>query len=94
MNNVLKHSAATKVKVAMNINALELEIKITDNGRGFDDSAQLAANGEARGGRGGNGLRNMRQRLTAVGGQCLVSSRPGAGATIAMLIRVNERQSK
>ena len=36
LNNVLKHSAATKVKVEMTINAPELELKITDNGQGFE----------------------------------------------------------
>ena len=36
LNNVLKHSAATKVKVEMTISALEFELKITDNGKGFE----------------------------------------------------------
>jgi len=35
LNNVLKHSAATNVKVEMTISALDFELKITDNGRGF-----------------------------------------------------------
>lgn len=94
LNNVLKHSAATNVKVAMAVKAREFELSIIDNGRGFDAPTLIAANGEARGGRGGNGLRNMRQRLTSIGGQCVISSKPGAGSTIAMAIRLDEKNSK
>jgi signal transduction histidine kinase len=90
LNNVLKHSKATHVKVAMSLNAPEFEIKIADNGRGFAAGAAGAANGEARG-HGGNGLRNMRQRLTAIGGDCRVASQPGGGTTVTLLIRLNER---
>jgi ligand-binding sensor domain-containing protein/signal transduction histidine kinase len=87
LNNVLKHSAATKVKVEMTVNTLEFELKVVDNGRGFETPA--AVNGQTPGGRGGNGLINMRQRLTTVGGDCLVSSQPGAGTTVTMRIRLN-----
>jgi ligand-binding sensor domain-containing protein/signal transduction histidine kinase len=91
LNNVLKHSAATKVKVEMTINAPELELKITDNGRGFEVSAE--ANGQVRAGPGGNGLKNMHQRLTAIGGDCLVSSRPGAGTTVTVRVRLSKRSA-
>lgn len=83
LNNVLKHSAATKVKVEMSVAALEFEMKITDNGRGFEMSALPAKNGQ---GRGGNGLKNMRQRLAAIGGECFISSQPGVGTTVAVRI--------
>lgn len=94
LNNVLKHSEATKVNVAMNVSSPEFELKVTDNGRGFDPALLSASNGEVRGGRGGNGLKNMRQRLTAVGGKCFISSQPGAGATVTMCIPLNERPAK
>src|SRR5262249_31717987 len=74
LNNVLKHSAAGKVRVEMAVTALEFELKITDDGRGFDVTA--AAQVPAGTGRGGNGLKNMQQRLAAVGGECLWVSRP------------------
>ena len=88
LNNVLKHSAATKVKVEMTVNAAEFELKVTDNGKGFGPS--MTADGQVRGGRGGNGLRNMRQRLAAIGGNCQISSQPGAGTTVVMHIQLNE----
>ena len=88
LNNVLKHSAATKVRVEITNNPKECEVKITDNGRGFEPPASTA-NPPPRGGRGGNGLENMRQRLTAIGGEWLVSSQPGHGTTITMRIHLN-----
>jgi signal transduction histidine kinase len=88
LNNVLKHSESSRVKVEMAVKALEFELKVSDNGRGFDVAA---ANGQPRGGRGGNGLRNMRQRLAAVGGECLVSSTPGAGTTVVIHVRLSRK---
>jgi signal transduction histidine kinase len=94
LNNVLKHSAATKVNVSVNIRARELEVVVSDNGRGFQAATLPDASGESRNGRGGNGLRNLRQRLAAVGGECLISSQPGAGATVTLAVRLNEKNSK
>ena len=91
LNNVLKHSGATNVQVEMIIHAQEFELKVTDNGRGFAVPAFSAAKVSARGGRGGNGLRNMRQRLAALGGECLISSQPGAGVTVTMRIRLTRK---
>jgi signal transduction histidine kinase len=93
LNNVLKHSAATKAKVEMAVNALEFELKVTDNGKGFEASAVSAANVQTRSGRGGNGLKNMRQRLTAIGGECVIASRPGSGTSITMRIHLNPKKS-
>jgi signal transduction histidine kinase len=94
LNNVLKHSEATNVKVAMNVNAPDFELTVTDNGRGFDAGSLFAANGDKQNGRRGNGLRNMRQRLTAIGGRFVISSQPGAGATVTMRIPLNEKPTK
>ena len=86
LNNVLKHAAASKAKVEMTINTLEFDLKVADNGKGFEVSAPPAANALLRGWRGGNGLKNMRQRLAAVGGECSIVSLPGAGTTVTIHI--------
>jgi signal transduction histidine kinase len=91
LNNVLKHSKASKVKVEMALTALEFEIKISDNGGGFAVPDLWLTNGRTQGGPGGNGLKNMRQRLAGIGGECLVSSQPGSGSTITMRIRLNPK---
>jgi signal transduction histidine kinase len=84
LNNVLKHSAATKVKVEISVTAREFELKVADNGCGFETAA--AENVPARGGRGGNGLKNMRQRLEAIGGNCSVSSTLGTGTNVVIRV--------
>lgn len=89
LNNVLKHSGATGVKVAMAFNPLEFEITVTDNGKGMPPRPPASAPAPAPGGRGGNGLKNMRQRLAAAGGVCHVSSQPGAGTTVTLRFRLN-----
>jgi signal transduction histidine kinase len=89
----LKHSAATKVKVEMTINADGCEVRVADNGRGFEIPVSQA-NVPPGGGQGGNGLKNMRQRLMDIGGECLFSSQPGNGATVTMCIRLNQKVQK
>ncbi|HEY1788277.1 MAG TPA: ATP-binding protein, partial [Verrucomicrobiae bacterium] len=89
LNNVLKHSGATKVKVEMNSNAREFELKVIDNGKGFGTVSPSAAKEPPRGGLGGNGLKNMRQRMASIGGECLVQSQPSEGTTVMMRIPLN-----
>jgi signal transduction histidine kinase len=83
--NMLKHSGATRARVSITCNKEGLEIVAWDNGRSFDPSMianglQGAANGS------GNGLRNMRSRLTEIGGHCQVKSEPGQGTTIRFVL--------
>jgi len=89
LNNVLKHSGATLVKVEMAVTGLEFELKITDNGKGF--AAAPAAPAQRPAPRGGNGLKNMRQRLELLGGEFLVASQPGTGTTVTLRIRLGHR---
>ncbi len=91
LNNALKHSAATQVKVEMALNGPQFEIKVADNGKGFEVPEMSAATTQTRSGRGGNGLKNMRQRL--IGGECLISSKPGAGATVTMRFRLTSKHA-
>ncbi|HEX3628314.1 MAG TPA: two-component regulator propeller domain-containing protein [Verrucomicrobiae bacterium] len=92
LNNVLKHSTAKKVKVEMAASRSEFELKVTDDGKGFETDGAPALNSHARGGMGGNGLKNIRQRLTAVGGECLITSRSGNGTNIVMRIPLDTKK--
>ena len=58
VNNIIKHSGASKVELEITCED-RLKILISDNGKGMDS----AAAGET-----GNGLKNMRQRMKALGG--------------------------
>jgi len=83
--NVLKHSGATRCRIAISSDATALEISIADNGNGFDARAiePSAAGSTAPL---GDGLRNMRQRLGVIGGNCSVKSEPGGGTTICFVL--------
>lgn len=81
LNNALKHGHATLVRVEMKFERVWFEIKIMDNGSGFDPGKTNPAE-PLPGSRGGNGLRNMTQRLADCGGNCAISSTPGKGTTV------------
>jgi signal transduction histidine kinase len=85
--NVLKHSAATQARVSVVCVNSTLEINVSDNGSGFilpDVGAQNVSSTAAL----GNGLRNMRQRLTDIGGDCSIKSEPGRGTSVRFILPV------
>lgn len=84
LHNVLKHSGATSVTVAMEIKSGVLELTVSDNGRGIQTSP---------GGRTGNGMKNMTARVHQIGGTLAVESLPGQGTTIRMSIPLPDEQS-
>jgi signal transduction histidine kinase len=88
LNNALKHGRPTRVHVQMQLQASQFEIRIEDNGHGFDSRTSDDPPDEsvAAGSRTGNGLRNMRQRLALLSGQCNIESRPGHGTTVILTV--------
>jgi ligand-binding sensor domain-containing protein/signal transduction histidine kinase len=74
LNNILKHAAATEVRIALQITAEALEIVVMDDGRGMA-SGSLDPTGE--------GMGNMRQRLAKIGGEFKLRSRAN-GTTITL----------
>lgn len=63
--NVARHSDATAVDVRMRWEGDEITLEIADNGRGFDVDERTGA---------GHGLRNMRERIEALGGTLTLTS--------------------
>ena len=80
LNNVLKHADATQVTIQIAfLPEGILRVKVTDNGCGFDmDSAD---------GR-GHGLRNMRERIGAVGGSLVMESGDAKGTRLVFEVPV------
>jgi ligand-binding sensor domain-containing protein/signal transduction histidine kinase len=68
VNNTLKHSGASELRVNVLLAEQTLGIEISDNGHGFD-----VAKGEAK----RSGLIHIRQRLEEIGGSCVFESKPG-----------------
>ena len=82
LHNVVKHSGATEVVVLLTLDGDMVTLVLRDNGRGFDPDSVVSRPGR------GNGLKNMKQRLEKIGGQCTVRSQRGAGTEISFLVNV------
>jgi two-component system sensor histidine kinase UhpB len=76
LSNVVRHARATRATVRMRRTASVLEVRVEDDGRGFD--AERAAGG----GGGGLGLFGMSERAGYLGGRVEVTSTPGAGTRV------------
>jgi signal transduction histidine kinase len=70
--NVRKHSAAAAASVVLKVSDGEIELCISDDGTGFDTSAEST----------GFGLDGMRERLGLVHGTFAVAASPGGGTTV------------
>src|SRR5262249_29145235 len=71
--NVQKHAKATRAEIVLSSTAEAVRVKIRDDGVGGADP-------------GGGGLRNLRDRVEAVGGRLDVDSPPGAGTCLRVEI--------
>jgi GAF domain-containing protein len=84
LHNVLKHAQASHVWIAVDCDDASVQLRMEDDGRGYDPQAGLQAAPAAA--HGGLGLRSMRERVDALGGSFSITGRPGKGTTV--LIRV------
>ncbi len=79
LNNAMKHAAASKIVIRLAVNDGELRIAVEDDGCGFDSQAPASE---------GNGLENMRSRITALGGTLELVSQPGRGTKVEARVRL------
>lgn len=73
LTNVSRHAHATVVTVGIHREARQVTVEVTDNGQG-----PAVANGAAP----GNGIRGMRERAHALGGELTAGPGPGGGFTV------------
>jgi signal transduction histidine kinase len=87
LHNVLKHAQASEVRITFAVRLAELQVTVTDNGRGFEaaDVFRASANGNPAM-HAGDGLLNMRERLESVAGRCVVESATGKGTAVTFVI--------
>jgi two-component system NarL family sensor kinase len=77
LTNALKHARAQQILIQLQAHpGTELTLVVQDDGQGFDLAAQNLHP------RQGLGLRNMRERLAAIGGQLDIQTRPGHGTWV------------
>jgi signal transduction histidine kinase len=93
LHNIVKHAAATEVRISLQLEPGGFVLMVADNGRGFDpslsdhspaprlDGARIGA---------GNGLPNMKKRLEEIGGRCEWKTRPGEGTRASFVIKTHD----
>ncbi|MEY2429917.1 MAG: hypothetical protein QOJ40_2802 [Verrucomicrobiota bacterium] len=77
LNNIVKHAQASEVWVRVAATGGVLRIAVEDNGCGFEGSPEQ---------NGADGLRNMRQRVADIGGECRIESGTGKGTKVTLTL--------
>jgi signal transduction histidine kinase len=72
LQNIAKYAMASQARIALQTRDNSLCFSVTDNGAGYDTRRTPM----------GSGLRNMADRLAALGGQLQLRSAPGQGTTL------------
>lgn len=82
IHNIIKHSKASEVHLYASFEKGVLSIEIRDNGCGFDIASHPA----------GNGLINMKRRITEMGGTCEINSHTAQGASVQVRLPIQKLQ--
>ena len=77
LQNVFKHSQATKVKLLLNRADKNIKLSIRDNGAGFQPGRTVGQSASY-------GLTGMQERAALLGGTLVLRSAPGHGATVVL----------
>jgi signal transduction histidine kinase len=87
LNNVRKHTKASRVRVRLTCLGETVRLAVRDWGPGFANTARLkdADAGEYI------GLLGMQERVALLGGTCCILSRPGAGTLVIVHVPLSQR---
>ena len=77
ITNALKHAGATRILVSISAAGSRVEVRVRDNGCGFDSAKSPS---------GGYGLIGMRERAFLIHGQVEIRSRVGEGTEVVALV--------
>jgi signal transduction histidine kinase len=86
LNNIGKHSQATRAWVRLDSDGRSVRLEVADNGRG------LAAEGEQE--HVGQGIRNIRDRARTLGATLSLDSKPGKGTTVRVVMPLGEKDGQ
>lgn len=76
IQNIVKHSEATKVDIDFIIENQSIRLSVADNGKGFDVESKSH----------GNGLKNYNKRADKIGGKATITSSLGEGSKIELRV--------
>jgi len=83
LNNAVKHAGARQIKFGLDFTPKQLTVHIHDNGCGFRPDEKKPTR---------NGLKNMRNRLSAIGGVLDLQSEPGQGTSITLKVILSKNK--
>lgn len=83
LNNAIKHSGASQVRIEVTVDDGSLTMTVRDFGCGFDRNHMPE----------GLGLITMEERMDAIGGTLSVESAPGAGTTVTAIAEFNPEEA-
>ena len=87
VHNTVKHSGVKRIEVQLTEQSNEVQLVISDSGRGFDVEAAMQGQGL--------GLTSMRERVRLVNGTFAIDSKPIGGTTIHVLVPIeSERRAQ
>jgi PAS domain S-box-containing protein len=78
--NVARHAKANNVEITLEYEGGSIRISVEDDGRGVSPST-----GSAGGIEDGQGIRNIRERLTRIGGELIIRSAEGRGTRVTVV---------
>jgi PAS domain S-box-containing protein len=86
LGNIVRHAKARNVTVGFDFQKANLKVTIIDNGIGFDIEKVTDVNESPR----GLGILGMRERTGLINGVMDISSRPGKGTEISIVVPLNK----
>jgi signal transduction histidine kinase len=84
LGNVARHARAQRASLRLFLRDSYVVLEVTDNGVGFDYAHATE----------GHGLRNMRERAFAVGGQLHVEAAPGSGSRLRFEVPIRSEVAR
>lgn len=87
LTNTVKHAKADTIRICLKKSTASIKVTIEDDGQGFDTKKLSRIPVHKR----GSGLPGMRERLLAVKGQLLITSKMGKGTRIEIIIPLGDK---
>jgi signal transduction histidine kinase len=86
LTNVIRHAAASHVRIGLNATNREIEFSIEDNGKGITDEQIVNANSF--------GLMGMRERVSPWNGEIIISGVPDQGTIVRVRIPMDNGMTR
>ncbi len=76
LTNVMRHAQASKVSISLSDSEENMELSVTDDGKGFDPNTKSDH----------IGLVGLRERVLSINARLMIKSKPGHGTTILVVV--------